>query len=192
MTGAGGWKANTFNHNYFEGVMKFKFNIKQILIIVITMIMMTCSSVLAQGWTIDNATDKTSDYDAGLSIKFQGYIDSTLTTYTSNPFQLSGYQAESFTSYPVHYRYRNVSAAGTPYVTHIIQGNYGDTTWVNIDTLITRDSTEISQIGTIDLNNRKCYAYRLVSSGGTTGANAKNRSDTVSEVTLYMPRKDWK
>jgi hypothetical protein len=159
-------------------------------VIVVMILLAAIVPAFSQGWTTYNADDITSDFDAGKSIRFQGSIDSTLTTYTSSPFQLSGYQGESFTSYPVHYRYRNISAAGTPYVTHIIQGNYGDSTWVNIDTLIVRDSTETSQTGTIDFNGKKCYAYRLVSSGGTTGANAKNRSDTVSEVTLYVPRKD--
>ncbi|MFZ4620971.1 MAG: hypothetical protein ACOYNS_10450 [Bacteroidota bacterium] len=172
--------------------MKFKFSIQNFLIIMLTMVMMTCGPLLAQGWTISNASVNTTDADAGKVIKFQGYIDSTITTYTSNPFSLSGYQGESFYTYPVQYRYRNVSAAGTPYVTHYIQGNLGDSTWFTIDTLITRDSTETVQFGSIDFNNRKCAAYRIVSSGGTNGANAKNRSDTVSELTLYMPRKDWR
>ncbi len=160
------------------------------LIIFMVIIMAALTPAFGQGWTIYNADDIYSDENAGKSIRFNGSIDSTLTTYTSTPFQLSGYQGESFTSYPVHYRYRNVSAAGTPYVTHIIQGNYGDSTWVNIDTLIVRDSTETSQIGTIDFNGRKCHSYRLSSAGGTSGNGNKNRSDTVSEVTLYVPRKD--
>lgn len=161
-----------------------------IVILMLVIGMMFTTPLQAQGFTVLNASVTTSDYDAGKAIRFQGVIDSTLTTYTSNPFSLSGYQGESFTTYPVSYRYRDVSAAGTPYVTHIIQGNMGDSTWFNLDTLILRDSTETVKTGTIDFNGTKCYLYRLQSSGGTTGANAKNRSDTVSEVTLYVSRRD--
>ncbi|KAB2967518.1 hypothetical protein [Zoogloea sp.] len=168
----------------------FKNTFIAVLMLVITMIMMTCTPAHAQGWTTYNADDIYSDGDAGKSVRFQGVIDSTLTTYVSAAFQLSGYQGESFTTYPVHYRYRHVSAAGTPYVTHIIQGNMGDSTWINIDTLCVRDSTEANQRGTIDFNGVKCHAYRLSSAGGTSGNGGKNRSDTVAEVTFYVPRKD--
>jgi len=171
--------------------MKLIFSKSSPMIIMLIILMAAFSPAFGQGWTTYNADDITSDFDAGKSVRFQGSIDSTLTTYTSSPFQFSGYQGESFSSYPVHYRYRNVSAAGTPYVTHIIQGNMGDSTWFNIDTLIVRDSTEVVKFGTIDFNGVKCYAYRLSSVGGTSGNGNKNRSDTVSEVTLYAPRKDW-
>ncbi len=160
------------------------------LLVMLTLMMLTCNPAHAQGWTTDNATVKKSDNDAGISIKFQGVIDSTITTYTSNTFQLSGWQGESFYTYPVQYRYRFISAAGTPYINTFIQGNLGDTTWFTIDTLCLKDSAETLVTGTIDFNNRKCYSYRLLSSGATSGNGNKNRSDTSGEVTLYAPRRD--
>ncbi|MEW5799968.1 MAG: hypothetical protein AB1728_13285 [Bacteroidota bacterium] len=165
---------------------------KRILVFLIAMVaivMSTCVPAHAQGYTTKNAVVEWADRDNGKAVMFHGVIDS-VNSYTSKSFTLAGFQGESFATYPVRYRYRNVSAAGKPFVTHIIQGTLGDTTWFNIDTLCVKDSSETLVRGTIDFNGEKCYAYRLVSSGGTSGDGGKNRSDTVSEVTFFVARKD--
>jgi hypothetical protein len=150
--------------------------------------LMACCSVtpaFAQGFTT-NAEVSWGEDDNGQVFRFVATIDS-LNTYTSKAFYLSEYDGESLFSYPVAYGKVASSVVGVPKIKSIIQGTYGDGNWFNVDTLSTSDSVETYNTGTVDLNNRKCLAYRIEISGVTT-----NPGDTIYTLSLYAYRREDK
>jgi hypothetical protein len=111
-------------------------------------------------------------------------IDS-LSSDSSAAFSLAPYDAESFYTYPLSYA-KQLSSAGTPKVTLLLQGYYGFGTWGTIDTIFTADSVTTLSFGTIDLNNKHCPWYRL-KGNGTTG----NRRDTKLDFGIYASKRPY-
>lgn len=165
--------------------MKMKTKLFGILLLVFAVTQFS----FAQGWNVKNAAVENGDGYKSRAILFKGTIDTTVNSYASKSFSLSGFFGGQLSTNPVSYRYKNTSASGKAIVTHLVQANYGDGTWFTVDTLAFKDSSETNVTGTIDFNNKIALAYRLLSYGETSGVN-KNPPDTISEVTFYLYRKD--
>lgn len=140
----------------------------------------------AQGF-ISDAVARPTDGN-GVVWAFEVEVDS-LENYTSKAFSLSPYDADDFSEYhPLHFGKVASSADGTPRVFVYIQGTYGDGNWFTVDTVAVADSVETYNTGTLDLNAKKCAAYRVVFDGIT--GYTDNRLDTVYKLSLYAYRKD--
>ena len=111
------------------------------------------------------------------TVTIHANVDS-LTTYTSGPFGLSGYDAESFYTYPLAYG-KKLASAGTPKISAYIDGSYGFSTWTVVDTILTTDSVTTFASGTLDLNNKHFPQYRVRIIGATG-----NRRDSQVDLVL--------
>ena len=154
-----------------------------ILIALILAIAMITPSTSPAQFT-DNAKIKKADVNGEVFL-FSVGVDS-VDDYTSNAFNLSAYDGESFSTYPIAYGLKMSSTLGVASVNIFIQGTYGDGNWFVVDTLLVTDSLETYRTGSINLNNVKCLAYRVVFDG-----QAGNRSDTWVIVSLYAYRRDY-
>ena len=154
-----------------------------ILAIALAIVSLGSSQALAQFTT--DAKVYQADNGKSEAILFVASVDS-LSDYTSKAFYLDDYDAESFFSYPLSYGVI-LSSAGTPHVFLYIQGTIGDGNWFTVDTVAANDSIKTYATGTLDLNNKKCFAYRVYADG-ITG----NRLDTQLTFSLFVYRKEYK
>lgn len=149
-----------------------------LLLIAILMV----SAIGAAQFTTDREIVKTDGN--GQILKFVASVPLT-DSIASASFTLSEYDAESFSTYPIAYGRKVVSADSTPQVFARILGTYGDGTWFVVDTIAANDSVAAYSTGTLDLNNKKCAAYKI-SLKGLTG----NPDDPVWTFSVYAYRKD--
>lgn len=125
----------------------------------------------------------------GVVYKFVATVKSQ-DSIASKSFTLSEYDAESFATYPIAYGKKIVSADSATRVFARILGTYGDGEWFVVDTLAAYagaafDSIATYNTGTLDLNNKKCAAYKI-SLKGLTG----NPDDAVWTFSAYGYRRD--
>jgi len=100
---------------------------------------------------------------------------------TSYAFTLSGYDLESFSTYPIIVGKLQTSASGKPRLTTYIYGTFNGSDLVLVDTVgIISDSLETMQWYSIDLNN-KHYPYYKLRVVGESG----NLSDVTTKLWVY-------
>lgn len=155
---------------------------KKVFIIAFLLIFVLMLPLVADTW-ISNAVESKVSGD-GMTLTFACSVDS-VDTLTSNVFDLSNYNEDSWSTYPINYQLYNTSTLGKPRLTAYIYGTMDNSNWFVADTLFSTDSLETVRYKTADFNNKKAVLYKMIIYG-TTG----NRSDTGLNLIMYFYRKD--
>lgn len=119
--------------------------------------------------------------DQALLVSLNYPVDS-VTTVTSKWFGVKSYLVNSFNDYPIQYARKLNSVKGLPKVTTTIEGSNDQTNVAIVDTLGgVSDSIETYTSGTLNLNNKKFWYYRIKQTG-----QSGNRADVTARVDLLF------
>jgi hypothetical protein len=143
-------------------------------------ILMTGVTLAQEKVDIDKASNQTL-------VSLAADVDSTgltASTVTSEWFPVQNYIGNNFNTYPVSYTKLIKSAAGHPHVTTTIEGSNDQENVAIVDSVGgVSDSVETLQSGTLNLNNKKYWYYRIKHKG-----EAGNRADVTSKVDLLFTK----
>lgn len=153
----------------------------KLFIALIFAIVLICLPAIASAQ--DNVDITRADDQTKVSLSVD--VDSTgltASTVTSQWFSASKYLGNSFYTYPVQYTKLVKSTKGKPRITTTIEGSNDQTNVAVVDTMgILADSIETYQSGTLNLNNKKYWYYRIKHTG-TSG----NRADATAGIDLIF------
>lgn len=133
---------------------------------------------------LSGGNGKVQKLDQGHALYFG--LEATATeACTTNAFTLSGYDSDSFASYPVPWAYIGSAEGDSVAVKAIIYGSYDGTNWAIVDTLGTSLTAVVLTKATKDFNNVKMPFYRIIFTG--LAANSKATATTF-KLWLYLYR----
>lgn len=134
-----------------------------------------------------NTTVKQERGDNSVLLSFSTNVDS-LTTVTSKWFSIADLLSHSLYTYPISYTKIQSSVLDKPHITTTIEGSNDQVNVAVVDTIGTvGDSLETLYSGTIDLNNKKFWYYRIKHTGTGTGVFA-NKRDAIIRTDLIPIR----